>query len=254
MENNSDLNISLAHDEINENGSGSWIVTYSDLITLMLTFFVLLYSISTVEINKFREILKAIQIGFGKEVIFVEKEETFISDTNADKEIEKLDEGIIDPAIVEENRKKQLLQEIQNIIHRHRLHDNVVVSLENSKVIVRIKDRLVFNSGSTEIHNSAYPILLEIADIFKSYPEYTIDIAGHSDNVPISTSVFPSNWELSSYRATTVLRYFIGLDVDPFRMTATGYADLLPLAPNNTSDNRALNRRVEFILEKGISD
>lgn len=250
--NSTENDIPIFDDPEIDDSTGSWIVTYSDLITLMLTFFVLLYSISTVEVNKFRQILQSIQLGFGKEVVVIEDPNNFVGQGH---EFEKIDadENVINPAIIEENRKKKILMEIQDIIHRHRLHDNVVVSLENSKVIVRIKDRLVFNSGSTEIQQAADPVLVEIADIFKSYPDYTIDIAGHSDNVPISTPVFPSNWELSSYRATTVLRFFIDLGVDPFRMTATGYADLLPIAPNNSPENRAQNRRVEFILEKKLS-
>lgn len=69
--------------------------------------------------------------------------------------------------------------------------------------------------------------------------------------MPISTKIFPSNWELSAIRATTVLRYLLTGDIDPARLTATGFADLLPLAPNDTAENRALNRRVEFVLEKG---
>lgn len=233
-----------------ETHSSEWIVTYSDLITLMLTFFVLLYSFSTVEINKFKEILSSIHAGFNKEVI-VKKSESDITNlpSSIDIPIDNLN-----AQTAEEQQKQRLLKEIHDIIHRHNLHDNVVVSLEKSKVIVRIKDRLVFNSGATKIHNGADPVLLEIADIFKAYSDYRIDIAGHSDNIPISTPEFPSNWELSSYRATTVLRHFIDLGVDPYRMTATGYADLLPIADNSTPENRAKNRRVEFILEKGIAD
>jgi len=82
------------------------------------------------------------------------------------------------------------------------------------------------------------------------YSEYSVNIKGHTDDRPILTKEFPSNWELSSIRATTVLKYLIQGGIDPGRLTATGYSDLLPLVANDTPENRAINRRVEFVLEK----
>ena len=86
--------------------------------------------------------------------------------------------------------------------------------------------------------------------MFRDHADYRIAIRGHTDDLGIDTAQFPSNWELSAVRATTVLRYFIGQGIDPERMTATGYADYLPLVENNSVENRARNRRVEFVLEK----
>ncbi|HBP10772.1 MAG TPA: flagellar motor protein, partial [Nitrospina sp.] len=82
------------------------------------------------------------------------------------------------------------------------------------------------------------------------YPDYKIHIQGHTDDDPISTERFPTNWELSAARATAVLRYFFDKGVEPEKMTATGYADTFPLASNDTDQGRTINRRVEFVLEK----
>ena len=86
--------------------------------------------------------------------------------------------------------------------------------------------------------------------IAREYPEYTINIKGHTDDIPIATERFPSNWELSAVRATTVLKYLIGKGISARRLTATGYGDSDPLVPNTSDRNRAVNRRVEFVLEK----
>ena len=89
-----------------------------------------------------------------------------------------------------------------------------------------------------------------MAQLFRENPDYRITIRGHTDDLDIDTVQFPSNWELSAVRATTVLRYFIQQGIDLERMSATGYADFFPLVPNDTVENRARNRRVEFVLEK----
>ena len=86
--------------------------------------------------------------------------------------------------------------------------------------------------------------------MFSDHADYRIAIRGHTDDRNIQTRQFPSNWELSAVRATTVLRFFIQQGIDPQRMTATGYADYIPLVDNDSAENRARNRRVEFVLEK----
>jgi len=100
------------------------------------------------------------------------------------------------------------------------------------------------------LNPSAIPIFDDLIDILFDYPDYNINIKGHTDNIPISTEIFPSNWELSAIRATTVLKYVISRGVNPDRLTATGYGDVMPLLPNTSEENRTQNRRVEFVLEK----
>jgi chemotaxis protein MotB len=109
---------------------------------------------------------------------------------------------------------------------------------------------VLFNSGSATLNKNALPILDKIARLLFEYPEYNINIKGHTDNVPISTKQFPSNWDLSAIRATTVLKYLIQKGIKPERLTATGYGDVMPLVPNTSAENRAINRRVEFVQEK----
>ena len=108
----------------------------------------------------------------------------------------------------------------------------------------------LFDSGFASLNSQGRPIMDGITQIIQEFVEFNVNIKGHTDNIPISTNKFPSNWELSAVRSTTVLRYLLEKGVNAERLTATGYADLLPLGPNNTDEDRQKNRRVEFVLEK----
>ena len=126
----------------------------------------------------------------------------------------------------------------------------IYLQVLDGKIVIRIHGKLLFPTGSTRLNKRAEPILDDIISILKEYAEYSINIKGHTDNVPISTPQYASNWELSAIRATTVLRYLIKSGVNPKRLTATGFGDMFPRVPNTSEKNRAINRRVEFVLEK----
>ena len=118
------------------------------------------------------------------------------------------------------------------------------------KIFVNIPARNLFKPGSADLTKQAIPVLNKLAKAFAKFTAYQINIAGHTDDNPISTARFPSNWELSSGRATAVLRFFADKGIDPLLMTATGRSDLFPLYSNSTKLGRSKNRRVEFVLEK----
>jgi len=136
------------------------------------------------------------------------------------------------------------------MIHEQRLGQFVYVYTEGERIIIRIKGTILFPSGDVELFEEAIPIFDDIYSLFNKYADYNIDIKGYTDDTPISSARFPSNWELSAVRATTVLRFFIDQGINPGRMSATGYSDLFPIASNDTVQGRAQNRRVEFVLEK----
>ena len=148
------------------------------------------------------------------------------------------------------SRKQEMLNDINKFIEKRDMEENINVSVFGGKITVRIKGKVLFESGDAELNDEAKPILNEIARIVSEFPEYNVNIKGHTDNVPISTKQFPSNWELSAIRSTTVLKYLIEKGIHASRLTATGYGELLPLIPNTSEENRAINRRVEFELEK----
>jgi chemotaxis protein MotB len=148
------------------------------------------------------------------------------------------------------SREKSLVENITRFVRSSRQKQNISTRILDGKIIVTIKGKALFNSGSADLNTTAISIFDDIIPILYDYPEYNINIKGHTDNIPISTPIFPSNWELSAVRATTVLQYLVSKGIRPQRLTATGYGDVMPLIPNTSESNRAQNRRVEFVLEK----
>lgn len=261
-----------------------WILTYADLVTLLLVFFVLLFSISSLDLQRFRQVVDAMKKSFGSPTAVVElvvpdqSEAPKSQETDREKKAapvedfedlkarareeytEEMRQKIredVEKEIREETRAElleemdnKLVEDVRELVEKIRQGDNIVVTKERNRITITVEGQVFFSSGVADLNPEALPILDEIALIIMKYPDYRVNIRGHTDDRPINTPVFPSNWELSAVRATTVLRYLITQGVNPLRLTATGYGELLPLAANDNPENRARNRRVEFVLEK----
>ncbi len=252
-----DINDSSTENSIDdiadEEGAPAWMVTFADLVTLLLVFFILLFSISSVETEKFKSVLSSIQIALNQNSpaasqIIIQQIAPAIDSTPS-----TVEPIIPQPDPIEkddESDKDELINDIESMIQEQRLGEFVYVYTEGERIIIRIKGTILFPSGDVELFDDAVPIFDDIYSLFKKYADYSVDIKGYTDNTPIATSRFPSNWELSAVRATTVLRFFIDQGIAPARMSATGYADLFPISSNETEEGRAQNRRVEFVLEK----
>lgn len=240
-------------DEIaEEEGAPAWMITFADLVTLLLVFFILLYSISSLEKERFKSVLSSIQIALNQNTpaasqIIIQQ----IAPT-ADSDFVPIvpQPGTDQYESPKDSDKDKLVNDIKNMIQEQRLGEFVYVYTEGERIIIRIKGTILFPSGDVELFEDVLPVFDDIRSLFEKYSDYNIDIKGYTDNQPITTARFPSNWELSAVRATTVLRFFIDQGIDPIRMSATGYADLFPIASNETIEGRAQNRRVEFVLEK----
>ncbi len=227
----------------NDEATG-WLVTYSDLVTLLLVFFVLLYSLSSLKQEKFMSAISSI-----KQQLNTNTPLTGISDLIEIEDSTRSKISIEDITGLKV-RQNAIVKNIDDFINKIHQSKNISVQTLNNKIIITITGKILFNSGSASLNEEALPVLDEITSIIFKYPEYIVNIKGHTDNVPIATTQFPSNWELSAIRATTVLKYLIKNGVKPNRLTATGYGDVMPLVPNTSAENRAINRRVEFVLEK----
>ncbi len=259
-----------------------WLTTYSDMITLLLVFFVLLYSMSLVDLEKFRKISYGLSLVFGTGFTeFIDEDaEAFGGKVNGVsdpvivfdrfvppviKDIEKIGESFyrekpdqIKDYELEDNKKfvsdeeTELLGIARNLkqkIAEAKLEDKVTISMEGGILIIRIKtEGVLFDSGSADLKENVVPILDIIGDSLRFY-RGLIMVEGHTDNVPINTLKYPSNWELSTARAVSVLKYWVEKNVIlPTDIVAAGYADTRPVDTNETPEGRAKNRRVEILV------
>lgn len=202
----------------------NWLITLSDVFTLLLVFMIM-FLVTTKHSTGSEEARQKISSNMA------------LSKTSLDHERVIIQTGIMD----------ELVGSINNLD----MGDAVSVLATSREVIVTIKERITFRPAEAEILAGSEPVLDNIADIIKRYPDFLVEIVGHTDNVPISTARYPSNWELSVARATSVLKYFIVHHaIESTRLSIKGNADQNPLVPNSSAANRAQNRRVEIRLKE----
>ena len=212
-----------------EEGSPAWMATFADMMSLLLTFFILMYAIASQNTSRIMT-----------EVLGTESKSL----------------GVLD--LIDKISIQKSLQELTGLNNPNILDDMddiaedsaMAVDTNEAKVVVRVPGANLFKPGQADLQLAGRPVLDGVIAVIRKYPDYKIHIQGHTDDDPISTEKFPTNWELSAARATAVLRYFFDKGVEPEKMTATGYADTFPLASNDTDQGRTINRRVEFVLEK----
>lgn len=223
-------------------GAPPWIVTFADLTTLMLTFFVLMLSFANMDIVKFQEAMGSAQEAFG---VTRNEQGQFQAVERAGTIAEMLGtkKKSMDKAARE---RKSVAELVYDAAYRTGLMRNVQIFYgNNGEMSVKVDGSVMFSPGSAILNTKVEPFLEGIAKIMLSY-NFNLFIEGHTDNLPIKTKEFPSNWELSTVRATTVLRKLAAAGVPQDRLAAVGFADRRPLRDNNTAENRAYNRRVEF--------
>ena len=219
-------------------GAPDWMVTFADLMSLLLTFFVLMLSFSTTEVVKFREAMGSIQAALGL------RSPNDTSDVPQGKtpltaDIAEIGGGGMTPEQIEE-QLEAVLQEF-NLEAKGEARQSV------HGVVLQIEGDLMFNSGEAALTPQTFALLNALAGYINKVGRQ-VDIVGHTDNIPIATAVYPSNWELSAARAGQAVRYLAEQGVPADRMRAIGQADTVPIATNDTAEGRARNRRVEFVF------
>ncbi len=226
-------------------GVPTWYVTFADLSTLMLTFFVLLISFANTDIMKFREMLGSVKGAFGVPEEIIGKTAPFI--TGEESFEDKKDER----ELTTEKRAKleSTRDRLESMAKESIKGEHITVTTRKKEILLRVDGGTFFLGGSANLSNAGIKLLNGLSEILKR-SDYNLKIEGHTDNVPISSEMFPSNWELSGVRATTALRYLLAVGMSPDRLHAIGYSDTRPIADNDTPEGRAQNRRVEFVLRE----
>jgi len=204
-----------------------WLLTYADLITLLLGLFVILYAMSNIDKKKYSQWVAAFggEFGSGK--------------------VEMENGGAIMSELTEELRVEKLLKQILQIDGKN---SSLSISIDERGVTIHIQEELLFPSGESKLKGSSYTMLDSLSSALRKIPN-DIRIEGHTDNIPIATAQFPSNWHLSVSRAMNTGYYLIERHkFNPEKLSVVGYGDGKPIAPNTTEKNRALNRRVDIVV------
>ena len=260
-----------------ESAGSPWITTFADLMNLLLCFFVLLFSMSSVDAEKYEQLLKSMNINFsvyssgaaaiedgrmissGIKQLDDLNEYRYESGNNEKNETDSLDEMDFDQELLEKNieESKEIYEQVAKAAQSSNIYDYLDLTIDPNYQYVKIAldGFILFDSGKADIKKEAYTLLDRLGDILKEYnTEHIIEIEGHTDNVPIVKSVYSSNEMLSSARAINAASYLIEeKKLDPKMLKWTGRGEYDPITSNSTAEGRSKNRRIEVKIYNNIS-
>ena len=227
-----------------------WLISYADFVTLLFAFFVVMYAISSVNVGKYKVFSASLVTAFSHVRAPVPSD--MVVPTNPDEALLKALVARRDARLAEMQRKqqerlKQIASNLNKIVKPLLKNGQVSVTRNSRGVVLDIKASALFDQGEAVVQPAAIKTLNEVAKVLKD-GDLAIEVDGHTDDVPINTPKYPSNWELSSARASSVVRLFIENGVAGQRLRAVGFADNEPIAPNDTPEDRAKNRRVTVTI------
>lgn len=234
-----------------EEAGEAWLLPYSDMMTLLLALFIVLYGMgSGTDAGKVEKMGAAFRSAFslGGGPFFFSGAGPFIGSYGDLPATENRGNG----AYIAENQQLETLQRsMERYIEQNHLQDQLSTNLLESGLLIRIKEQALFPSGSAELVPESQKIGVVVAGLLATMPEQVL-ISGHTDNVPINTPQYPSNWELSNQRALNFLKYILSVNpkLDPTRFSAIGYGEYRPAASNDTEEGRRKNRRVEIMVSR----
>lgn len=224
-------------------GAPRWMVTFSDLVTLILVFFILLFSMSQIDMIKF----KAISESFNDRAI-LDFNPSIIPLENPPDEKEEEQNKEDEEAESEEPSLDNLLTEIEAFLKENGLEDVIIANRTERGVVLVLDEQVLFESGEAEIIGGQNSFLDKVGSMLQNMPNI-VKVEGHTDNRPITTFRYPSNWELSAARSSSVIRYLVdSFKLDSSRFIAVGYGETRPIVPNTTPENLKKNRRVEIVV------
>jgi chemotaxis protein MotB len=263
-----------------EESGERWLLTYADMITLLMALFMVLFSISSVNISKYQTLQKSLKAAFsgnilpGGKAVAQQGSSANASQVPASIELQAIEpvatqgssalqnstaRGAQSPAAAlredaaqhEESEFAQIKRELDAYAAAHGFGSHVQTTIEKRGLVIKVlTDDLLFASGQATLSGQATGLLGEIAQLLNIDETHPISVEGNTDNVPIHSSQFPSNWELSTARAGSVVEFLIEHGVAAGRLTATGNADQRPVASDATAAGRASNRRVEIVMRR----
>ena len=244
----------IRHEEHEEHADETWLVPYADVLTLLLALFIVLFAMSKVDENKFKQMAESFREAFsaGNPSVGILPSNATIdpivapppppppAETSA-----KRKSGVDE----ETNQLTSLKRQLDNYIATNNLKSQLETELTNDGLVLVIKDTLFFPSGSANMIPQSEHIATSIATMLTTIDQKVV-VSGHTDNMRINTPEFPSNWDLSSKRAVNFMKYILQKEptLQPERFSAIGYGEYKPVAVNTTEEGRQQNRRVEILI------
>ena len=230
-------------------GAPGWMATFADLVTLLMCFFVLLFAMSTTQQETYKELVKSLRSALGAQSVPESGTREGLTMHPVPSEEPSENQQIDELGGMIEKELEEIVSEVRELVLFNKLGGEVSVTKNDDGVVITMSDLLLFGRGGTQLSEKGLDILKKVASVLSKLA-YHVKIKGHTDSDTISSARFPSNWELSSARASTVTRLLVQNGVSPQLISAEGYAQYHPVATNDTARGRALNRRVEIVYER----
>jgi chemotaxis protein MotB len=248
----------------------SWLIPYADLLTLLLALFIILFASSQVDSKKYESIMKGLNAAFNGGVSFFEntsvvepiKDPTSMQkgqqgdqrgpQQNAQQMNEQQKEQL-EQMEKEKQELEELKQQLDQYITSNGLNTQLETKLDQDMLMITIRDNALFASGSAEVRPDSRKLATAISNMLVEYPDYEIEVSGHTDNIPIRNAEFESNWDLSSKRALNFMKILLSnTNVQPSRFRTIGYGEFRPIDTNDSVEGRAKNRRVEVSILRTV--
>lgn len=225
-----------------KDNSERWMLSYLDFITLLMIFFLMMYSMSTVDSKKAAALANSLKIGFnsgnGKNVI---------ATTDASNDTPTVVEDDTMTAAQEEDKLEDIKNKVDELVNNSELKGSITTKIQDRGLLISFNDSIFFNSGEAIIKPDWQVKLKSIAKVLNGLDNY-IRVEGHTDNVAINTNYFHSNWQLSVARSANVVEFLINQGISPGRLSSIGYGEYRPIKSNDTEEGRSSNRRVDILI------
>ncbi|WP_166001775.1 flagellar motor protein MotB [Bacillus sp. Cs-700] len=246
------------HEEHEDHVDESWLIPYADMLTLLLALFIVLFAASTVDVKKYEAMSQSFQevlsggtgILEGEPAMLDPEDGSFVGMTDEPEKEEAKEDDPEEKALEQDQNKLQKLQgRIDEYIADQDLDSYLKTKLTEEGLLITIKEAALFQSGKAVLTGDAKPLAKQISDLLVTDPPRRITVTGHTDDRPIKTSQYPSNWHLSSERALNFMTELLNnKKLDPKLFSFTGYGEYRPINSNKTEEGRAKNRRVEVLI------
>ena len=231
-------------------GAPSWVMTFADLVTLLMVFFILLFAMGSIEEEKWKQMKSSLKDALGQENI---------PEAGIREGLDVIKEKVLDETTIHAvdevgamvaKEVEEIASEVEEFVFKNKLAGKGEVSSDERGAIITLSDTVMFPPGKSRMTYTGDEIIKQVFDILKQF-SYQVKIEGHTDNVPMNTAQYPSNWELSAARAAEVARKLVKAGFNPTNLSIEAFAQYRPKVPNDSRQGRATNRRIEIVYQRG---